>query len=178
VSVYPDDSTVWRHADLSDDGTYRYLLTRRWEPTAPSLSFVMLNPSTADGTEDDPTIRKCVGFARRLGYGAISVFNLYAYRATDPRNLWAAQRDGVDIVGPENDHRLRTMMVARMRLGDGVVAAWGAHAREDRVREVLSMPGSRALCALGLTAKGVPRHPLMLGYDGAALTPLLAVTES
>lgn len=182
MSVYPEGATVHKGADLSDEQPtplYRYWLGRRWDERGEwqqsgSLAFVMLNPSTADAAEDDPTIRKCVGFARRLGYSAISVFNLFAYRATDPDDLRAAMRAGVDVVGPENDERLRTMLVARLRTGDGVVAAWGAQKGiDDRVREVLSMPGSRALCTLGLTAKGVPRHPLMLGYEGATLTPMI-----
>lgn len=170
--VYPEGAQVDYHADLSDDGVYRYWLGRRWGG-GESLAFIMLNPSTADGTEDDPTIRKCVGFARRLGYSGISVFNLYAYRATDPKDLKRAMRSGVDVVGPENDERLRAMLAARLARGDGVVAAWGAHAPDARVREVLAMPGSRALCTLGLTAKGVPRHPLMLGYEGATLIPMI-----
>jgi len=182
VSVYPEGAIVRRHAHISEDGVYRYWLGRAWGEDREralvtghlSLAFIMLNPSTADGTEDDPTIRKCVGFARRLGYVGISVFNLFAYRATDPDDLRAAMRAGVDVVGPENDERLRTMLAARLACGSGVVAAWGAQKGIDaRVREVLAMPGSRALCTLGLTAKGVPRHPLMLGYEGATLTPMV-----
>ena len=176
MSVYPEGAEVRRSADVSPDGTYRYYLGRRWnaDPAtrALTLAFIMLNPSTADAEQDDPTIRKCVGFARRLGYDAISVFNLFAYRATDPADLKRAMRAGVDVVGPENDERLGTLLRGRLAVGQGVVAAWGAHAPDGRVRAVLAMPGSRALCTLGLTAKGVPRHPLMLGYEGATLTPL------
>lgn len=173
MSVYPEGATVEKFADLSDDGVYRYWLGRRWGE-GESLAFIMLNPSIADATEDDPTIRKCVGFARRLGYARIGVWNLFAYRATDPADLKRAMRSRVDVVGPENDDRLRVMLAARLARGDGVVAAWGAQTGIDaRVREVLAMPGSRALCTLGLTAKGVPRHPLMLGYEGATLTPMI-----
>lgn len=172
--VYPTGATVRRFADISREGTYRYFLGRHWgeDQLEPTLAFIMLNPSTADAMEDDPTIRKCVGFARRLGYSGIVVHNLFAYRATKVRDLLAAQREGVDIVGPETNSRLRVLMRSRLQTGDGVVAAWGAHAPDARVREVLAMSGSRALCTLGLTAKGVPRHPLMLGYEGAALTPM------
>lgn len=172
MSVYPHGAKVIKHADLSADGTYRYWLGRRWGD-GESLAFVMLNPSTADADEDDPTIRKCVGFARRLGYSAIGVMNLFAYRATDPKVLMRAKREGVDVVGPETDARLGTLLRSNLALGNGVVAAWGAQTGIDaRIREVLDMPGSRALCTLGLTAKGVPRHPLMLGYEGATLTPM------
>lgn len=177
MSVYPEGVEVRKHADLSDDGMYRYYLGRTWGPSVVgghrSLAFIMLNPSTADAEQDDPTIRKCVGFARRLGYNGISVFNLYALRATDPKVLLSAVRAGRDAVGPDNDGRLRTMLAARQSAGHHVVAAWGAHAPDPRVRQVLDMPGSRALCSLALTAKGVPRHPLMLGYEGATLRPLI-----
>lgn len=174
MSVYPEGARVRRSADLSPDGLYRYYLGRHWGDDIgdPTLAFIMLNPSTADGIEDDPTIRKCVGFARRLGYVGIVVHNLYAYRATDPADLRRALRSGVDVVGPETNNRLNVLMKARLRTGNGVVAAWGAHAPNSRVNEVLAMRGSRALCHLGLTSKGVPRHPLMLGYEGASLTPL------
>jgi len=77
---------VVRSAVLSDCGTYRYSLTRRWSP-GPLLGWVMLNPSRADALVDDPTIRRCVGFARRWGFAGIVVRNLYALRATDPREL-------------------------------------------------------------------------------------------
>lgn len=175
MSVYPDNAIVHRFADIDPTGTYRYWLRRAWGEgdELVTLAFIMLNPSTADAELDDPTVRKCVGFARRLGYTGVDVFNLYAYRATDPADLKRALRSGVDVVGPENDRRLLTMLTARLAQGDGVVAAWGAHAPDDRVRQVLSLPGSRALCTLGLTAKGIPRHPLMLGYEGATLKPLL-----
>lgn len=161
------------HATISPDGRYRYWLSRSWADQFQSLAFIMLNPSTADARDDDPTIRKCVGFARRLGYTGISVFNLYAFRATDPADLRRAMKAGVDVVGPDNDMRLASLLEARLSAGAGVVAAWGAHAPQERVSEVLAMPGSRALCTLGLTAKGVPRHPLMLGYEGATLTPMV-----
>ena len=173
MSVYPEGVEVRRFADVSADGVYRYSLGRTWgEPGAPALPYVMLNPSTADAAEDDPTIRKCVGFARRLGYTGIVVANLYAYRATDPADLKRAARAGVDVVGPSNHAALTVLLRASLVAGTGVVAAWGAHAPDARVHEVLALSGSRALCTLGLTAKGVPRHPLMLGYEGAALTPL------
>lgn len=86
-------------AGISECGTYRYWLCREWSPGLDSLVWLMLNPSTADATQDDPTIRRCMGFARRWGYGGITVVNLYAYRATNPRDLLTA----ADPVGPEND---------------------------------------------------------------------------
>lgn len=178
MSVYPEGAIVRRHARLDPTGSYRYVLGREWgmpvDRDPVSLAFIMLNPSTADAEQDDPTVRKCVGFARRLGYDAIVVMNLFAYRATDPAELKRALRAGVDVVGPQTDTRLQHLLAARCSASEGVVAAWGAHAPADRVRQILRMPGSRALCTLGLTAQGVPRHPLMLGYEGATLKPLLS----
>lgn len=85
-------------AVISDDGLYRYLLERHWDDTTSSCTFVMLNPSTADALVDDPTIRRCVGFAKSFGCGSLRVVNLYAYRATKPAELWTVD----DPVGPAN----------------------------------------------------------------------------
>jgi hypothetical protein len=92
----PDD--MLRTAWLSEDGVYRWTLYRRLRP-GQLLTFIMLNPSTADATTDDPTIVKCLGFAARLGFSGIAVVNLYPYRATKPTDLWAAWKRGVDITG-------------------------------------------------------------------------------
>jgi hypothetical protein len=160
MTVYPHDVAVARHADLSDDGLYRYRLSRFWGPGL-ALPFVMLNPSTADGEVDDPTIRRCVGFARRLGFDGIGVWNLYAYRATKPADLWQADYP----VGPDNDRCLRHLFEwARNEVP--VVAAWGSHAKPERVAQVLAMPwADTALWCLGRTAGGAPRHPLYLPGD-------------
>jgi hypothetical protein len=111
-----DDSSGW--ADLSPCGTYRYLLGRRVGEGDRTALFMMLNPSTADATEDDPTIRRCTGFARREGCGVLEVVNLFAYRATDPAEL----RTAPDPVGPANDHHIKAAL-GRVAL---VVVAWGA----------------------------------------------------
>lgn len=141
-------------ANLSDDGVYRYALRRWWEPAVVKAKFIMLNPSTADASTDDPTIRRCVGFARRWGMGGLVVANLYALRSTDPRLLW----DHPDPVGPENDQHLRDILA-----GPGIViAAWGANAKPDRVAEFFELAGDRPVHALGLTKAGQPRHPLYL----------------
>lgn len=148
-------------ADLSDDGRYRYRLTRRWADGDAWATFVMLNPSTADATEDDPTIRRCVSFAKREGCSALQVVNLFAYRATDPREL----KRVADPVGPDNDAWLsRALGTPALR-----IAAWGAHGRPDRVVVVKSfaVPG---LHALGVTKDGHPRHPLYLRADAPLVT--------
>lgn len=170
MSVYPPDVTVARTAVISDDGLYRYALERRWdddtlldpEPAAP-LTFVMLNPSTADAELDDPTIRRCVGFARAVGAQALAVVNLYAYRATKPADLWRA----ADPVGPRNDDVLTAYAEAALEAELPLVAAWGAHARPDRVAAVLELVAAAGaqLTALGVTTAGAPRHPLYLPAD-------------
>lgn len=162
MSVYPDGYLA-RSATISTDEVYRYTLRRTWYPDDPVLTVVMLNPSTADGREDDPTIRRCVGFARRLGCGALVVMNLYAYRSTRPEVLWLVD----DPVGPLNDLLLRS--VAADRNGP-MVAAWGAHARPARIAQVLALPGFGRLQAWGTTKAGQPRHPLYLPAD-STLTP-------
>lgn len=130
--------------------------------------FVMLNPSTADADRDDPTIRRCIGFASREGAAGLSVVNLYAYRATRPGDLWAAP----DPVGAENDSVLARVLREASAQGWPVIAAWGSHARPDRARhlaDLASICGARLL-ALGVTRDGSPRHPLYLRKD-APLAP-------
>lgn len=149
-------------AQISNCGRFRYVLRRRWGPGEPDAVFVMLNPSTADASHDDPTIRKCMGFARRWGNGGIAVVNLYAFRATDPADL---KRAGWPI-GPANDDAIHSYATAH---GEAVLA-WGGNARDGRAAVVTSMlrrAGVRLLC-LGYTKAGQPRHPLMLPYS----TPL------
>ncbi|MEH0110748.1 DUF1643 domain-containing protein [Tersicoccus sp. MR15.9] len=146
---------VHRDAVLSADGVYRYRLTRTWGEGSTVL-FVMLNPSTADHTVDDPTIRRCIGFARAWGHGSLTVANLYAYRATKPADLWRA----ADPVGPDCDEHLAQAAAA----ADRVIVAWGAHGRPDRVAAVHALLGDRAE-ALKLTAAGAPGHPLYIRAD-------------
>lgn len=149
-------------AIISDCGQYRYLLTRESGlplAEAPAALFIMLNPSTADATLDDPTIRRCRGFAQAWGCAGITVANLYAYRATNPRELLLC----ADPVGPENDTRLAAL--AR-DYGD-IVCAWGKNAKPDRVNAVsaiLQSSGARLWC-LGTNKDGSPKHPLYIRQD-------------
>ncbi len=150
-------------AVLSDDEKYRYLLTRELGAGAP-LVFIMLNPSTADADVDDPTIRRCIRFAARENAGRLVVVNLFALRATDPREL---ARDP-DPVGPRNDEFIL------MHCGPGarIVAAWGAHpfaaARARTVAQMVAGAGGRLEC-LGVTKDGHPRHPLYVRGDAPLL---------
>jgi hypothetical protein len=148
-------------AAFSRDGRYRYRLWRRWDRSRPAIAFCMLNPSTADARRDDPTIRRCIGFARHWGYGGIEVVNIFALRATDPRALRSAR----DPVGPRNDAFMR-----RAAARSPVVIAWGVHgALRDRESAALKLFGARSrLLALGRTRSGAPRHPLYLRRDAEA----------
>lgn len=148
--------------------TYRYLLTRIWDTSRPVMTVVMLNPSTADHRQNDPTITRLAGrngFARRFGMGGIAVVNLFAFRATKPQALGEA----ADPVGPHNDVFIRQ---AASTAGL-VVAAWGGERRAvDRasiVTRSLTAAGVR-LHSLGVTSTGQPRHPLYLPGN-AALAP-------
>jgi hypothetical protein len=146
-------------AKISDDGLYRYELGRVWNDEKPRLAWIMLNPSTADGEQDDPTIRRCMGFARAWDYGGIYVYNVYAYRATDPKMLAKAD----DPFGPMNGCYLLDALRFPM-----AIVAWGSHpGATARFREWLDslQPWQRnadRLHALGLTKDGHPRHPLYL----------------
>ena len=125
----------------------------------------MLNPSTADSISDDPTIRKCIGFAERLGFGGIEVFNLFAFRATNPKDLRAQGY----LVGEDNDKIIINRLQELGMDDDGyVVCAWGANARNlsrpPYLTSLLSLAGIR-LRALRLLADGTPEHPLMLPYS-------------
>lgn len=161
----PDAST----AVISDCARYRYHLTRRWG-SGPLLPFLMCNPSKADHRLGDPTVTRCHGFAERFGFGGFEALNAYAWRATKPSDLWAAQRAGENIVGPDNDAWLTDLFTRAFRLGTPIVAAWGAHPRADRVAQVLALPHADRLQSLGVTQAGQPRHPLMLRSD-TPLTP-------
>lgn len=143
---------------ISDDGVYRYLLGRRWGDGA-SLAVVMLNPSTADAELDDPTIRRCRSFAQREGFGALVVANLYAYRAAKPMDLWLAE----DPVGPLNDDVLAELV--QVVDGGPILCAWGSNAKADRVKAFHTIASGADLVHLGLTAGGLPRHPLYVRGD-------------
>lgn len=158
--VYP---RIRKTATLSECGTYRYDLTRSWGD-GPWVTFVMLNPSTADAETDDPTIRRCMGFARSWGYDGIHVVNLFGFRAADPKALRAA----ADPLGPENNHYVK----AAIERSDLVVVGWGAwygtHAIDLPARINLSWFTERAgvpLRCLGKTKAGAPRHPLYVRAD-------------
>lgn len=163
------DRTDDASATFSPDRTYRYLLSRRLTTPRPPVEdvcvFVMLNPSTADAFQLDPTVRRCVGFARREGCDALYALNLFARRATRPVHLL----DPGDPVGPDNDQALAwamddlnpTLVVAAW--GTGGPAAKLTAARAAHVGRMLTIDGP--IHCLGTTLSGAPRHPLYVKGD-------------
>ncbi len=158
--------------ELPDDGgavfsacrKYRYSLTRVWDSAKPRVAFCMLNPSTADDVQNDPTIRRCIAFAKSWDFGSLVVLNIFAYRATDPEEMKRA----VDPVGPENRATIETTSSAtEIKL---VICAWGCHGKYlgggDRIKDLI--PPHKRRC-LRLTQDGHPQHPL---YLPANLTPM------
>jgi len=141
-------------ANFSRCRSYRYTLWRRWDVDGPLVMIIGLNPSTADARQDDPTIRRCIGFARDWGYGGLVVTNLFAFRATYPADLKAA----ADPVGPRNDVWIKRMA----NQAETIVAAWGNDGtwldRSARLRRLLA---GRLRC-LRINAGGEPAHPLYL----------------
>ena len=144
-------------AVISECGQYRYVLRRslgsalRWYKP---MLFIMLNPSTADAEKDDPTVRRCKYFAEREGATHLTVVNLFALRATDPRALSAHP----DPVGPDNDKHLIEECKRHSLLP--IVAAWGSNKfAELRALDVVQKTEGRLFC-LGKTKSGSPRHPL------------------
>lgn len=139
-------------ATFSYDRVYRYSLWRRWAPGG-SVLWVLLNPSTADEHNLDPTLRRCFHFTQQWGFTGLWVANLYALRSKTPEDLWKVP----DPVGPCNDDIIEELR----RRADLVVCGWGNNARTQRVDEVLRLLGEDVY-ALRVTVKGQPEHPLYL----------------
>jgi len=152
-------------ADFSPCQRYRYALTRSWDATKPDLLVVMLNPSTADAVNDDPTIRRVRGFAESWGYGGARIMNLFALRATCPSFI----RYDEDPVGPQNNGHLRAALQAAVSASQPVLAAWGTHGWlwQRQFAVVHLVDGVQWIC-LGKTKCGSPKHPL---YVAAATQP-------
>lgn len=149
-----------RETILSNDRLYRYTLWRDWDSlfNHSYCVFIGLNPSTADETQDDPTIRRCIDFAKRWDYGALCMLNLFAYRSTDPAGL----SNTSDPIGPLNNYWLNQVS----NEAGIVIAAWGVHgAFIGRDCEVSKMIIPKTVYCLGLTKDGFPRHPLYVRSD-------------
>ncbi len=140
-------------------GKYRYTLHRQWgQKNRRAVLFVLLNPSTATDEQDDPTIRRCIGYAKRLGFGRLMIGNIFAFRSTCPRVM----RMVGDPVGYGND----AMLLGMAQESDLVVCGWGVHGtHKGRSAEVRHLLREYRLHCLGKTKDGEPRHPLYLRGD-------------
>lgn len=150
-------------ATFSPCGKYRYDLRRVWRPGKRVMVFVGLNPSTADQSTDDPTIRRILGFADDWGYGALVMLNAFAYRSTDPKALASMIARRRDPVGAENDATIERVFAEHH--ADRLVIGWGAHGvllgRGRHLAERALALHGRPQC-FGLTGNGQPKHPLYL----------------
>lgn len=161
-------SYLYTSATFSPGREHRYHLLRLWDVSVKPLKlcmFIGLNPSTADEKQDDPTVRRCVAFAKRLGCHGMHMMNIFAYRATDPDVMKRA----FDPVGEDNDDWLRVIALDSAF----TIACWGVHgqhlSRGVQVKRILSKI-TPSLCCFGMTKDGHPKHPLYLKAD----SPLVA----
>lgn len=137
--------------------SYRYTLTRVWDRSKPTVAFIGLNPSTADESRLDPTLRRCLRFSNDWGYGSFVMLNLFAFRSTDPM----AMKRAPSPVGPENDRHLKVYTAS----ADLTVACWGTHGcynRRDEIVKIFLREWGVNVHHLGLTLAGCPKHPLYL----------------
>lgn len=159
---------MMKGAWLDERRTYRYALWRRWDPAGKIMMVVGVNPSTADETEDDPTMTRVIRFAMASGHGSVVMTNLYAWGETERAWVFRCVRAGYDVVGPENDYALQKVA----SVADTILVAWGSNAqsleRQKKVYDLLTKVHSNPIYCLGTTKDGSPRHPLYLKAD----TPL------
>tara|TARA_B100001248_G_scaffold262708_1_gene261280 strand:+ start:7546 stop:8025 length:480 start_codon:yes stop_codon:yes gene_type:complete len=149
---------MYRDAIFSRCQKYRYVLIREWQSDLPRAAFVMLNPSTADHLKDDPTISRSIAFAKSWGFGALDIYNLFAYRSPYPEHLFAQK----DPIGPRNYQYLR-------RLKDNygmVLCAWGNDGKRMQQEEgFLKRFKQQKLHCLKKNKSGSPAHPLYIRKD-------------
>lgn len=148
---------MWNKKDavFSPDREYRYKLTRIWDESKPVVLFIGLNPSTANENLDDPTIRRCIGFARSWGYGGLLMGNLFAFVSTDPRKLY---QSGLNTIGEHNDDFLCSMNAEAAI----TVIAWGSFGKALGNRPSWVFSSLKNLHCLGMNQDGAPKHPLYL----------------
>jgi hypothetical protein len=157
-------------AIFSRDLRHRYQLTRRWHQSVSApIVFILLNPNNADAIHDDPTIRRCVGFAKARGHSELTVVNLFTLRSADPKALYAA----ADPIGPQNDLHIERAIAGASE----VIVGWGAHGDlMSRGDAIMNKFRDRNLLSFGLTRNRQPKHPLYLRAD-APLRPLRSMLD-
>lgn len=156
------DAYIEKDAKLSVDRMHRYVLRRSWDNNLPTCNFIGLNPSSADETSDDPTIRRCIGFSKSFGCGELLMTNIFSIRSAYPRILRIRP---VDETNSDENNEYITSVAAKSKI---VIAAWGTMGniggRDAQVVEMLRRNNIPILC-LGVTSTGFPRHPLYLRKD-------------
>ena len=163
MTLFPTKSS----ATFSECGRYRYTLWRAWDDGRPVIAWLMLNPSTADADQDDPTIRRCQSFARAWGAGGIVVVNLFALRSTEPSALLSDPNP----VAPACDPGANDAAILEATRGRRIVAAWGVHGViGGRADAVLRLLNGRWIDCLGMTKDGHPRHPLYVAGKTAPIS--------
>jgi hypothetical protein len=166
----PLSASAW----FSDCLRYRYALERTWDTRLWKVCWLMLNPSTADAFVLDPTIRRCIGFARAWGYGGISVVNLFAFRATDPADMRSEPNPVAEGGNESNDSYILSETWGRK-----LIAAWGCGGTHlGRDRQVMELLGGRKVECLGVTKDGCPRHPLYVKGDAVPVPYRMSGVES
>lgn len=154
-------SMITKSAIFSEDRSYRYALSRTWDRTKPFVLFVGLNPSTADENNDDPTIRRCINYAKSWGYGGLLMGNIFAFRATLPTDM----KKATDPIGPENDKWLRKLSNASKI----TIGAWGNDGSFlNRSGDIFSILPK--IYCLKVNSSGEPSHPL---YLKSSLKPIV-----
>lgn len=150
-------------AGISSNKKYRWWLFRCWAAEKPLVIWIMMNPSTADHTKNDPTIGKVIRYSKKWGYGAVLVLNIYAFRTSRPENL---PRVMSEAVGKSNDWWIRTIFAFAARKKIPVVCAWGVKHKERgaKVRVIADEAGLRLMC-LELALNAEPKHPRFLSED-------------
>jgi hypothetical protein len=147
---------VEKKANISKDKIYRYTLSRTWDSTKPTVLFIGLNPSIADENIDDPTITRCINFAKDWGYGTLLMANLFAFRSTYPKEIYLID----DPIGKDNDHYI----LECVKQSDLIIACWGNNGtymdREKIIKELVPN-----LYCLQKNKNGTPHHPLRLPRD-------------
>jgi len=142
-------------AYFSNNRKYRYTLFRIWDSEKQYAVFIGLNPSTADETQNDPTVTRCINYAKAWGYGGLYMLNIFAYRATDPREM----KKAASPIGDENNHWILHVC---NRAGI-IVACWGTHGTFlNRHKEILKLLDLHNVWCLGVTKDNIPKHPLYL----------------
>jgi len=149
-------SIIYKYATISSCRKYRYSLFRIWDKKKKHVLFIGLNPSTADEEADDPTVRRCLNYAKKWGYGGFIMVNLFAYRTTFPANLKKVKYP----IGKDNDKYIMTLS----KKADITVAAWGNYGNlYSRDKQVLSLIPN--FMCLKVNKSGQPAHPLYLKKD-------------